>query len=126
MVVRAVDAETGSTAGASFTAAVCPVPRGSSSTTLHVTAGRDLHGGRGRLDARIRRRSPSPQVPLERLADAAPSFPTRSEIWLELLEAAGLDGDPRRSSAPTSSGSPSNDAAVLFEAMLERGSDEDH
>jgi dihydrolipoamide dehydrogenase len=30
------------------------------------------------------------EVPLERLKHAIPSFPTRSEIWLNLLEAAGL------------------------------------
>jgi dihydrolipoamide dehydrogenase len=30
------------------------------------------------------------EVPLERLADAVPSFPTRSEVWLNLLESAGL------------------------------------
>ncbi|MBA2630002.1 MAG: NAD(P)/FAD-dependent oxidoreductase [Thermoleophilaceae bacterium] len=30
------------------------------------------------------------EVPLERLADAVPSFPTRSEVWLYLLEAYGL------------------------------------
>jgi len=30
------------------------------------------------------------EVPLERLAHAVPSFPTRSEVWLKLLEAYGL------------------------------------
>jgi pyruvate/2-oxoglutarate dehydrogenase complex dihydrolipoamide dehydrogenase (E3) component len=30
------------------------------------------------------------EVPLERLAHAVPSFPTRSEVWLKLLEACGL------------------------------------
>jgi dihydrolipoamide dehydrogenase len=30
------------------------------------------------------------EVPLERIAHAVPSFPTRSEVWLNLLEAAGL------------------------------------
>jgi pyruvate/2-oxoglutarate dehydrogenase complex dihydrolipoamide dehydrogenase (E3) component len=30
------------------------------------------------------------EVPLERLAHAVPSFPTRSEVWLGLLEEAGL------------------------------------
>jgi pyruvate/2-oxoglutarate dehydrogenase complex dihydrolipoamide dehydrogenase (E3) component len=29
-------------------------------------------------------------VPLERLVHAVPSFPTRSEVWLYLLEAYGL------------------------------------
>lgn len=27
------------------------------------------------------------EVPMERLAEAVPAFPTRSEIWLMLLEA---------------------------------------
>ena len=31
------------------------------------------------------------EVPLERLAHAVPCFPTRSELWLKLLEAAGSD-----------------------------------
>ena len=30
------------------------------------------------------------EVPLERLRHAVPAFPTRSEIWLKLLEAYGL------------------------------------
>jgi pyruvate/2-oxoglutarate dehydrogenase complex dihydrolipoamide dehydrogenase (E3) component len=30
------------------------------------------------------------EVPLERIAHAVPSFPTRSEVWLYLVEAAGL------------------------------------
>ena len=29
------------------------------------------------------------EVPLERLRHAVPTFPTRSEIWLSLLEQAG-------------------------------------
>ena len=30
------------------------------------------------------------EVPLERLAHAVPAFPTRSEVWLYLLEKLGL------------------------------------
>jgi dihydrolipoamide dehydrogenase len=30
------------------------------------------------------------EVPLERLWHAVPSFPTRSEVWLRLLESFGL------------------------------------
>ena len=30
------------------------------------------------------------EVPLERLWHAVPSFPTRSEVWLRLLETYGL------------------------------------
>ena len=30
------------------------------------------------------------EVPLDRLRHAIPSFPTRSEVWLQLLEEYGL------------------------------------
>ena len=30
------------------------------------------------------------EVPLERLWNAVPAFPTVSEVWLRMLEAAGL------------------------------------
>ena len=30
------------------------------------------------------------EIPLERLWHAVPTFPTRSELWLRLLEKAGL------------------------------------
>ena len=30
------------------------------------------------------------EVPLERLWHAVPAFPTRSEVWLRLMEAYGL------------------------------------
>jgi hypothetical protein len=30
------------------------------------------------------------EVPLERLRHAVPSFPTRSEVWLSLLDQAGV------------------------------------
>jgi dihydrolipoamide dehydrogenase len=30
------------------------------------------------------------EVPLERLRHAVPAFPTRSEVWLQLLEQAGV------------------------------------
>jgi pyruvate/2-oxoglutarate dehydrogenase complex dihydrolipoamide dehydrogenase (E3) component len=36
------------------------------------------------------------QVPLERLAHAVPAFPTRSEVWLYLMEQLGLSGPCRR------------------------------
>jgi dihydrolipoamide dehydrogenase len=31
-------------------------------------------------------------VPLDRLFHAVPAFPTRSEVWLYLLEALGIAG----------------------------------
>jgi len=36
------------------------------------------------------------KVPLEMLAHAVPAFPTRSEVWLYLMEALGLSGPCRR------------------------------
>ena len=36
------------------------------------------------------------QVPLERLAHAVPVFPTRSEVWLYLMEKLGLSGPCQR------------------------------
>jgi dihydrolipoamide dehydrogenase len=38
------------------------------------------------------------QVPLERLAHAVPAFPTRSEVWLYLMQALGLSGPCQRES----------------------------
>jgi pyruvate/2-oxoglutarate dehydrogenase complex dihydrolipoamide dehydrogenase (E3) component len=36
------------------------------------------------------------EVPLERLAHAVPAFPTRSEVWLYLMEQLGLSGPCQR------------------------------
>jgi pyruvate/2-oxoglutarate dehydrogenase complex dihydrolipoamide dehydrogenase (E3) component len=36
------------------------------------------------------------RVPLEMLAHAIPAFPTRSELWLYLMEALGLSGPCQR------------------------------
>ena len=36
------------------------------------------------------------KVPLEMLAHAVPAFPTRSEVWLYLMEALGLSGPCQR------------------------------
>jgi dihydrolipoamide dehydrogenase len=36
------------------------------------------------------------EVPLERLAHAVPAFPTRSEVWLYLMEKLGLSGPCQR------------------------------
>ena len=84
---RAVDVETASVAGASF------VGRNAIGTSRlvidegrHVLAGATftgpdvaelLHGASIALAG---------EVPVERLWDAIPSFPTRSEVWLRLLE----------------------------------------
>ena len=91
MVVRAVDVGTSGTAGASF------VGRGTAGTSRlvidenrGVVAGATFVGfeaGEFLYAATI---AVVGEVPLERLAHAVPCFPTRSEVWLKLLEAAGL------------------------------------
>jgi hypothetical protein len=40
------------------------------------------------------------EIPVERLWDAIPAFPTRGEIWLELLEQRRRALAARRSTAP--------------------------
>ena len=88
---RAVDAQLGDTAGASFVGRgaagaarlVLDEQRGvlAGATFAGVDVAESLHAATIALAA---------EVPLERLRHAVPCFPTRSEIWLKLLEAAGL------------------------------------
>jgi pyruvate/2-oxoglutarate dehydrogenase complex dihydrolipoamide dehydrogenase (E3) component len=90
MVVKAVDVETGATAGASF------VGRNTAGTSRLVIddnrgilAGATFVGfeaGEFLYAATIAVVS---ELPLETIAHAVPCFPTRSEVWLKLLEAAG-------------------------------------
>jgi dihydrolipoamide dehydrogenase len=91
LAVRAVDVETGSTAGASFVGRNAPgtcrlvvdedrgVIVGATFSGVEVAEG--LHAATSAVVA---------EVPLDRLAHAVPSFPTRSEVWLRLLEGYGL------------------------------------
>jgi pyruvate/2-oxoglutarate dehydrogenase complex dihydrolipoamide dehydrogenase (E3) component len=88
MVVRAVDVETSGTAGASF------VGRGTSGTSrLVVDPGRGVIVGATFVGFEVAEMLHAAtiavvgEVPLSRLAHAVPAFPTRSEIWLQLLEA---------------------------------------
>ena len=91
MVVRAVDVETSGTAGASFVGRNTPGTsrlvidqvRGviAGATFVGFEVGEMLHAATIAVIG---------EVPLERLAHAVPTFPTRSELWLKLLEAAGL------------------------------------
>jgi dihydrolipoamide dehydrogenase len=91
LAVRAVDVETGSTAGASFVGRKAPgtcrlvvdEDRGVivGATFSGVEVAEWLHAATIAVVA---------EVPLDRLAHAVPSFPTRSEIWLKLLEGYGL------------------------------------
>jgi dihydrolipoamide dehydrogenase len=91
MKVRAVDVSTSSVAGASFYGRNAP---GTSRLVIDeergVLAGATftgpdvaemLHGATIAFVGEVR---------LDRLFDAIPSFPTRSEVWLRLLEAYGL------------------------------------
>ena len=91
MVVRAVDVETGSTAGASFVGRGAP---GTSRLVIddvrHVIVGATFTGAEVAEWLHAATIAVVGEVPLERLAHAVPSFPTRSELWLKLLEAAGL------------------------------------
>jgi dihydrolipoamide dehydrogenase len=91
MVVRPVDVETSGTAGASFAG------RGTRGTSrLVVDDGRGIVVGATFVGFEVAEMLQAAtiavvaQVPLDRLAHAVPVFPTRSELWLKLLEAAGL------------------------------------
>ena len=89
--VRAVDVATSSVAGASFhgrnaagtSRLVIDEKRGvlAGATFTGPDVAEMLHGATIALVG---------EVPLDRLFDAIPSFPTRSEVWLRLLEKYGL------------------------------------
>jgi pyruvate/2-oxoglutarate dehydrogenase complex dihydrolipoamide dehydrogenase (E3) component len=90
MVVRTVDVPTSGSAGASFvgrntagtTRLVLDDARGVivGATFVGFEVGEMLHAATIAVVA---------EVPLERFAHAVPCFPSRSELWLYLLEAAG-------------------------------------
>jgi pyruvate/2-oxoglutarate dehydrogenase complex dihydrolipoamide dehydrogenase (E3) component len=91
LVVTAVDVETGSTAGGSF------VGRGAPGTsrivvddTRRVIVGATFTGVEVAEWLHAASIAIVGEVPLETLAHAVPCFPTRSEVWLKLLEAFGL------------------------------------
>ena len=88
---RAVDYETSGTAGGSF------YGRGAPGTTRFVVdesrrvlAGATFCGADVSEFVHAAAIAVVAEVPLERLWHAVPSFPTRSEVWLRLLEAYGL------------------------------------
>lgn len=91
LVVRAVDVATSGTAGASF---VGRNAAGTSRLVLDdvrgVVAGATFVGFEVGDLLHAATIAVVGEVPLERLVHAVPSFPTRSELWLKLLEAAGL------------------------------------
>jgi dihydrolipoamide dehydrogenase len=91
LVVTAVDVESGSTAGGSF------VGRGAPGTsrlvvddTRRVIVGATFTGVEVAEWLHAATVAIVGEVPLETLAHAVPCFPTRSEVWLKLLEAYGL------------------------------------
>ena len=90
LVVRAVDVETGNTAGGAF------VGRGTPGTSRlvvddvrRVVVGATFVGFEVAELLHAATIAVVAEVPLELLAHAVPPFPTRSELWLELLEQAG-------------------------------------
>ena len=91
MVVRAVDVPTSGTAGASFVGRNTP---GTSRLVLDdangVIAGATFVGFEVGEMLHAATIAVIGEIPLDRLAHAVPCFPTRSELWLKLLEAAGL------------------------------------
>jgi len=89
--VRAVDAATEGTAGGSFTGRGAP---GTSRIVVDedrgVIVGATFTGPEVSDWLQAATIAIVGEVPLERLWHATPAFPTRSEIWLKLLEAYGL------------------------------------
>jgi pyruvate/2-oxoglutarate dehydrogenase complex dihydrolipoamide dehydrogenase (E3) component len=89
--VRAVDVETGGNAGGSFVGRNAP-----GTSRLVVDEDRRLVVGATITGAEIAEALHAAtiavvgEVPLERLWHAVPCFPTRSELWLRLLEEYGL------------------------------------
>jgi len=88
--VRALDVETGANAGASFVGRDAAgtsrlvVDEGGvvvGATLTGVEVAESLHAATIAVACKLR---------LEQLVHAVPCFPTRSELWLELLEAGGL------------------------------------
>ena len=91
MVVRAVDVATSGTAGASFvgrnTAGTCRLVL---DDVRGVVAGATFVGFEVAEMLHAATIAVVGEVPLETLVHAVPTFPTRSELWLRLLESAGL------------------------------------
>jgi pyruvate/2-oxoglutarate dehydrogenase complex dihydrolipoamide dehydrogenase (E3) component len=89
--VRAVDVDTAGTAGASFTGRNAP---GTSRLVVDedrkVLVGATFVGPETAEFVHAATIAVVGEVPLERLWHAVPSFPTRSEVWLYLMEKYGL------------------------------------
>ena len=88
---RAVDVETAANAGASFHGRNAPgTSRIVVDTEREVIVGATFVGPEIAESLHAATIAVSAAVPLAELAHAVPAFPTRNEVWLELLEAYGL------------------------------------
>ena len=89
--VRAVDAQTSANAGASFIGRNAP---GTSRLVIdedrHVIVGATFVGPEIAESLHAATIAVVAEVPLDRLWHAVPTFPTRNEVWLKLLEEYGL------------------------------------
>jgi pyruvate/2-oxoglutarate dehydrogenase complex dihydrolipoamide dehydrogenase (E3) component len=89
--VRAVDVQTSATAGASFRGRNTP---GTSRLVIderrRVIVGATFVGTEIAESLHAATIAVNAEVPLDRLWHSVPAFPTRSELWLKLLEAYGL------------------------------------
>jgi pyruvate/2-oxoglutarate dehydrogenase complex dihydrolipoamide dehydrogenase (E3) component len=89
--VRAVDVNTSGNAGGSFVGRNAPgTARMVVDESRGVLAGMTITGAEVAEALHAATIAVVGEVPLERLWHAVPAFPTRSELWLRLLEAYGL------------------------------------
>jgi dihydrolipoamide dehydrogenase len=88
---RAIDVETAANAGASFHGRNAPgTSRIVVDTEREVIVGASFVGPEIAESLHAATIAVSAAVPLSQLAHAVPAFPTRSEVWLKLLEAYGI------------------------------------
>ena len=88
---RAVEVETAANAGASFHGRNAPgTSRIVVDTEREVIVGASFVGPEVAESLHAATIAVAAQVPLDRLAHAVPTFPTRNEVWLNLLEAYGI------------------------------------
>ena len=91
VAARAVDATTAANAGASFHGRNAPgTSRLVIDTEREVIVGATFVGPEIAESLHAATIAVTAEVPLAQLAHAVPSFPTRSEVWLKLLEEYGL------------------------------------
>lgn len=98
LVVRAIDHQTSATAGASFHGRNTPgISRIVVDVRRRLLVGATFTGSEVAEWLHAATIAIAGEVPLERLWHAVPSFPTRSEVWLRLLEKLEtVEREPRR------------------------------